>query len=66
MREIEDRCVGCPTCVGSTCKNVNVPVYYCDECGEELDPDEIYRVGSEDLCEDCLKDMFKYDVSYDE
>ena len=57
----EDRCCDCATpgypCLGSSCPNRNVPVYYCDKCGDELD--EVYVVEGDDLCEDCLKDMFR-------
>ena len=39
----EDECVGCPKelgCMGNACPNRNVPHYDCDECGEELAPDD--------------------------
>ena len=61
MLKVENRCCECATpgypCLGATCPNRNVEVYYCDECGEELE--EIYEVDGEELCEDCLKDMFR-------
>ena len=58
----ENQCVGCSDgmgCLGSACPNRNVEVTYCDRCGEEIDSNEVYEVDGEDLCEDCLKDMFK-------
>lgn len=62
MRKYENECVGCPTemgCIGSLCPNINVPRDYCDLCGYE---GAIYRIDSEDYCEDCIKqylqDMF--------
>ena len=61
MVKIEDHCVGCPPeigCLGSACPYRNVEVHYCDYCGDELD-DEIYIVDGEEVCEDCLKAMFR-------
>ena len=55
MVRYENRCCGCAVpgypCLGSSCPNRNVPVYYCDKCGDELE--EIYDVDGEELCEDC-------------
>ena len=63
MLKIENRCVGCTDlgmhCIGSSCPNRNVKVYYCDKCGDELG--EIYDVDGEELCEECLKEKFKRD-----
>ena len=59
MLKYEDHCVGCSDglpCLGSRCPNKNVPVYYCDECGEEMD--EVYEDGDE-LCEECLKKRYR-------
>ena len=62
MVKIENHCCDCAApgypCLGSACPNRNVEVYYCDECGEELD-DDIYDVDGEELCEECLKEMFR-------
>ena len=61
MLVYEDRCCGCAVpgypCLGSSCPNRNVPVYYCDKCKDEIDGN-IYDVDGEELCEDCLKEMF--------
>lgn len=61
MVKIENHCCDCAVpgypCRGSSCPNLNVEVYYCDECGEELDG-EIYDVDDEELCEECLKERF--------
>ena len=60
MVKIEDRCVDCPIelgCKGLGCPNRNVKVYYCDVCGEELD--DVYEVEDKELCEDCLKELFR-------
>ena len=62
MVQYEDRCCGCAVpgypCLGSSCPNRNVPIYHCDKCGDEIDGD-IYDVDGEELCEECLKDMFR-------
>jgi formylmethanofuran dehydrogenase subunit E len=34
-------------------------VHYCDKCGYEIPDGEIYEVDGEELCEDCLKEMFR-------
>lgn len=62
MIKYEDRCVQCTTvglrCRGSACPNRDIPVLYCDRCEDEID-DEGYEVDGEDLCEYCLKEMFR-------
>ena len=62
MLKYNNYCCDCAVpgypCRGSSCPNLNVPVYYCDECGDEID-DDIFDVDGEELCEDCLKDMFR-------
>ena len=61
MKVIENRCCDCAVpgypCRGATCPRRRTEVHYCDTCGEELD--EIYIVGGEELCEECLKEMFR-------
>ena len=61
--EYENHCCGCAApgypCLGASCPNRNVPVHYCDNCGEELH--EIYDVDDQELCEECLKEMFRRD-----
>lgn len=61
MKRYENQCCDCAVpsypCLGSSCPLTKVPVYYCDHCDEELD--EIYEVDGEELCEDCLKNMFR-------
>ena len=56
----EDHCVECPPgswCLGLACPNRNVEVHYCDRCGDALD--EIFDYEGEELCEDCLKKIFR-------
>jgi hypothetical protein len=62
VKRIENHCCDCAVpgypCLGSACPNTRVVVYYCDKCRFEID-DEIYEVDGEELCEECLKDMFR-------
>lgn len=62
MIEYEDRCSGCDGIYRqcANCSARNVKVFYCDACGVEIDPDEVYQVDDYHLCEDCLKKEFKY------
>ena len=57
---IENHCCDCAVpgypCRGSACPNRRVEVHYCDNCGHELE--DIYDVDGEELCEECLKEMF--------
>lgn len=58
MVKYDDFCVGCDYCIGYGCRyRKKLPVYYCDQCGSELD--EIYEVNGEEICEYCLKKKFK-------
>ena len=65
MTKYEDRCCGCATetypCLGSRCPNMGVEVLYCYICGCEIGGD-VYDVDGEDLCEECLKDMFRREL----
>lgn len=58
----EDECVDCQTfCMN--CGRKHVPHYYCDECGDEGDLDELYAFEGWDdvkmLCRYCLCGKFK-------
>ena len=63
MKKIENHCCDCATdgypCLGSLCSRRNVEVHYCDQCKEEIE--EIYDVDGKELCEECLKEMFRRD-----
>ena len=62
MVKYEDECVGCTSmglyCLGSACSKKNVPHWYCNKCDEEFNPDELYVVDGEHLCEECLLEHF--------
>lgn len=64
MIKKENLCVDCTAvglhCRGSACPNNKpVPVHVCGQCGDVLD--DVYEVDGEELCEDCLKEMFRKD-----
>ena len=63
MIKIKNECVGCGLpCIGSACPHRNVIRCFCDKCKEEVDPGDLYEVDDVDLCEDCLKLMFKKEI----
>lgn len=54
----EDMCVGCPPergCLGSSCPNRDVPIYYCDRCEDE--DVELYEFDGKELCIECIKEL---------
>ena len=53
-------------CLGSQCPHRHVPHFYCDECGEEFDPDELYVIDGRWYCEDCLKEILQRVSDLDE
>lgn len=61
MVKYENQCVDCAVpgypCLGSSCPRRNVPVYYCDKCGEECD--ELVEIDGEHYCEECATDYLK-------
>ena len=61
----ENECVGCPPergCLGDACPNRNVPRYYCDKCGDECWPEELYSYDDEMWCRDCLTEELLKDI----
>lgn len=64
MLVYENQCCGCAVpgypCRGSSCELRRVPVHYCDKCDPNRDEplDEVYEVDGQELCENCLKEMF--------
>ena len=65
MVRIENHCCDCAVpaypCRGDLCPLTRVAVYYCDKCDPKCDTplEEVYEVDGEELCEDCLKDLFR-------
>lgn len=60
MKKTENHCCGCAApgypCIHCDLKKLTV--YYCDECGEEIDGD-VYDDGEQELCEYCLLKKYK-------
>ena len=62
---VEDECCGCAApgypCLGSACPNRNVPHYFCDDCEDEFEPEELYYddVTDEELCSHCFLKRYK-------
>ena len=61
MIKIENDCCGCAVpgypCLGDACPRRNTKVYYCDECGEEID--EAYGYEDEHFCKHCWLAKFR-------
>ena len=56
MIVVENECVGCPSdlgCIGNSCPYLNVPRFYCDCCGDEVD--DLYYFDGQELCIDCIE-----------
>lgn len=70
MIKIENDCCGCAVpgypCLGDACPRRNTKVYYCDECGEEIDGDVYEDEDGKHFCEDCLLDCFRKVLVCDE
>lgn len=57
MVRYESQCVDCDSsaypCNRDICPMMNVPHFYCDECG--YDSDKIYKFDRQELCIDCIE-----------
>lgn len=50
---IENYCVSCDLhCIGTACPYRGIPVYYCDDCGQNRAE---YRVEEYELCAACAE-----------
>lgn len=60
MVRMENDCVGCPQGCVAYCQLRNVPHYYCDVCGGEVDPDELHEntLDGGHICMDCIVDRY--------
>lgn len=67
MKRLENHCVDCGLpCMGLACPYYYVPVYYCDECGED---GAVYHIEDQDLCAECAEhylDSAFQDLSFTE
>lgn len=63
MIAYENKCSDCDGIYRdcARCQDREVEVHYCDHCKEEIDDffGEIYEVDDLELCEECLKEMFR-------
>lgn len=61
MLRYENHCCDCAVpgypCIGNSCPYINVPVYYCDFC--ENDVYAKYSIKDGHYCEDCAKAYLK-------
>ncbi len=57
MIKYENHCCDCAVpgypCMGSFCPYINVPVYYCDSCNNDIYAE--YEIDGGHYCEDCTK-----------
>ena len=54
-KRYQSDCVQCGLpCIGSGCDHYETPTYFCDECGAEVDPRELYIFDGMELCKGCL------------
>lgn len=55
MVKYENDCVGCELpCLGDACPYSNVPHYYCDKCGDDVE--ELRDYYGEELCYACWRE----------
>ena len=62
MVKTENECLGCTSlglpCIGRSCRNLRVPHYYCDKCGEEKG---LFHFDGEELCAECIVELVNND-----
>ena len=57
MQKTEAECVGCGLpCKGNLCPYSDVTRWYCDECGDEVDPEKLYihPLTDKQYCRSCM------------
>ena len=61
MIKYENHCCSCAVpgypCMGSSCPYVNVPVYYCDICDDDIRAE--YDIEGEHYCKEHAKEYLK-------
>lgn len=66
MIRYENHCCSCAVpaypCIGSSCPNINVPVYYCDYCKPDVYAE--YKIDDEHYCERCAREYIKRVFNY--
>lgn len=63
MRIIDNECVNCTSmglpCMGSSCQNRNITRYYCDNCNEEFEAENLYKYKNKELCAKCILENYE-------
>ena len=55
MIEKRSGCVDCGSpCMGHACPNYQIKVYICDNCGNEVEPNELYDIDAGQFCGQCV------------
>jgi hypothetical protein len=57
MIKLENECVHCDWCMG--CGRKKVPRFYCDNCEQEFEPDELYETEDGWQCADCILSRYE-------
>lgn len=59
MIKMENMCCNCKTstypCQEELCPNLNVKIYECDCCHDEIDT--LYQFDGQELCLDCIEKL---------
>ena len=59
MIRIQNDCCSCAVpgypCIGERCELLHAKHYFCDECGDEVYPGELYWFDGEQLCISCIE-----------
>lgn len=61
MIKYENHCCSCAVsaypCIGKSCPNVDVPVYYCDCCDNNIHAE--YEIEGSHYCNECTKEYLE-------
>ena len=62
MLRIENHCCDCAApgypCMGRSCPNRRVKVYYCDKCDEEIYDEDFVEDGDRHFHNECYKELY--------
>lgn len=47
-------CTGC-----MECQDAEEEIFFCADCGNEIEQGDVYEVDGEKLCRDCLCDRYR-------
>ena len=55
MMTTESGCVQCGRpCLGQSCPKHTVPVFRCDDCGEDFNARDLFDLSDGQFCADCV------------